>query len=293
MPKKKKMILPHIVFLGPAFVLFTIAMIIPLFLSLYYSFTDWNGISTSANFVGFENYQRIFSGKTQFTSSIRFTLLIGLAIVVLTVALGMALAALLEHPFPGSSLFRAMFFLPNTMGGVVMGYIWRFIFIMVFAAAGKVISWKIFQLPWLGTPGTAYAALIIVSVWQGAGYVMTIMIAALMGVPKELSEAARVDGAGGWTIFWKVKLPQCAPYVTVCLFWSLATTLKMFDVNVSLTKGGPYGVTTSMAQQIYTEAFGSNKYGLANAESIIFFLILLAITSVQLFFSRKQEEQMG
>ena len=287
-----KDIVPHIVFLGPGSVLFLLVVIIPFLISVYYSLTDWNGISKSADFVGLANYISIFSGKSRFVDSMWFTIWISMVIVVCTNVLGLALAALLAERFRGSDLFRAVFFLPNTMGGVVMGYIWRFIFLLVIQFLGSHLSWSVLQLPWLGTPGTAYAALIIVSVWQGAGYVMVIMIAALTGVSGDLVEAATLDGASAWKIFWRVKIPQCMPYITICLFWSIACSFKMFDVNVALTKGGPYGMTTPMALQIYYDAYNSHKYGLANAEAIIFFMIIFIVTSLQMYFTKKKERDL-
>lgn len=289
---KRRDLIPHVVFLGPASLLFLLAVVIPFAVSVFYSLTDWNGISRTFQFVGLKNYIDVLTGRSQFLQSAKFTILLGLVVVVLTNVLGVALAALLSNRFRGSDLFRAVFFLPNTMGGVVMGYIWRFLFLMVVNALGSVFSWEILQLPWLGTPGTAYAALIIVSVWQGAGYVMIIMIAALTGVPPELEEAATIDGANTWRIFWRIKIPQCMPYIVVCLFWSIATSFKMFDVNVALTKGGPYGTTTSMAQQIYNDAFTSNRYGLANAEAMVFFVIIFAVTSLQMYLTRRKEREL-
>lgn len=292
MKNKLKTSIPHLIFLGPASVLFAVAVVIPFFISIYYSFTSWNGISKSAKFIGLKNYIDIFSGQSPFLHSVGFTLILGLAIVALTTALGIALAALLTKSFRGSDLFRAVFFLPNTMGGVVMGYIWRFMFLMVIGYLSTYLSWSILKLPWLGTPGTAYAALIIVSIWQGAGYVMVIMIAALTGIPNELIEAATLDGASSWRIFWKVKIPQCMPYITVCLFWSIASSLKMFDVNVALTKGGPYGTTTSMALHIYNDAFAGNHYGLANAEAIIFFAIVFSVTFLQMYLTQRKDREL-
>lgn len=289
---KRRDLIPHVVFLGPASVLFLLAVVIPFGVSVFYSLTDWNGIGKTYQFVGLKNYIDVFTGRSQFLHSAKFTILLGLAVVVLTNVLGVALAALLSNSFRGSGLFRAVFFLPNTMGGVVMGYIWRFLFLMVVGALGTVFSWEILQLPWLGTPGTAYAALIIVSVWQGAGYVMIIMIAALTGIPQELEEAATIDGANGWRIFWRIKIPQCMPYIMVCLFWSIATSFKMFDVNVALTKGGPYGTTTSMAQQIYNDAFTANRYGLANAGAMVFFVIIFAVTFLQMYLTQRKEREL-
>lgn len=281
--------LEHIVFLGPATLLFAVVVIIPFLISIYFSLTDWNGISKTMNFIGFNNYINIFTENSRFLQAFGFTFNISFVIVALTNIIGIGLAALLINKFFGSNLFRAIFFLPNTMGGVVMGYIWRFIFLLVIQYLGITLNWAIFKLPWLGTEETAFVALVIVSVWQGVGYVMVIMIAALAGVPLELSEAAKIDGASSWRTFWKIKIPFTMPYITVCLFWTIATAFKMFDINVALTKGGPYGSTTPMALQIYYDAFNSNRYGFANAESIVFFLIIFLVTSIQLFLSRRKE----
>lgn len=285
--------IPHFVFLGPAALLFLVVVIIPFLISIYYSMTDWNGISKTVNFIGLQNYIDIFSKDSRFLEAFGFTVSISAVIVVVTNLLGIGFAALLINRFAGSDFFRAIFFLPNTMGGVVMGYIWRFIFILVIQFLGTKISWAVLQLPWLGTEATAFIALVIVSVWQGVGYVMVIMIAALSGVPADLSEAARIDGASAWKTFWKIKIPHCMPYITVCLFWTISSAFKMFDVNVALTKGGPYGSTTPMALQIYYDAFSANRYGFANAESIIFFLIIFTVTSAQMFFSRRKERVLG
>lgn len=289
MQKKYWNTLHNIAFLGPATLVFAVIVVIPFIISIYYSFTDWNGISKTMNFIGLNNYADIFSGNSRFLQAFGFTASISLAIVALTNAIGIGLAALLMNKFLGRNLFRAVFFLPNTMGGVVMGYIWRFIFLLVIQYLGSILNWAVFQLPWLGTQETAFIALVIVSVWQGVGYVMVIMIAGLTGVPQDLSETATIDGASSWKIFWKIKIPYCMSYVTVCLFWTIAMSFKMFDVNVALTKGGPYGSTTPMALQIYYDAFSANRYGFANAEAIIFFLIIFAVTSVQMFFSGRKE----
>ena len=166
------------------------------------------------------------------------------------------------------------------------------LFINGLPAIGKLLHFGPLMTPWLGTEMTAYAAIVIVSVWQGMGYVMVIMIAALTGISSELVEAAKIDGANAFQIFFKIKLPLCMPYITLCLFWTISQAFKMFDLNYSLTKGGPYGSTVSLALNIYNDAFANNKYGLATAESFVFFVIILVITSVQMYFSRKKEEEL-
>ena len=289
--KKKKIhkLLPHLVFLGPSTIIFTVIMLVPILLTFGYSFTDWNGISDKVEFVGLKNFIFIFSGKATFLDAFWFTFGIAIVIFILTNLLGIALAVALSSRIPISAWFRAIFFLPNTMGGVLLGFIWRFIFIIGFSFIGEAIGLKLFQLQWLGTFETASAGLIVVSVWQSVGYVMVIMIAGLAGVPNDLLEAAKLDGVNSWQNLIKIRLPLCMPYITICLFWTLSNALKMFDLNVALTKGGPYGSTTSMALNIYNDAFAYNKFGLATAEALIFSLIILVVTSLQMYLSRKAE----
>jgi len=199
------------------------------------------------------------------------------------------LAVALTTQLAGSSWFRAIFFLPNTMGGVILGFIWRFIFVVGFAYIGKVTSLWLFQLSWLATFKTAFMGIVIVSVWQSVGYVMVIMIAGLVGVPQDLVESATLDGANAWHNLIYVRLPLCMPYITICLFWTLSCSLKLFDLIVALTAGGPYGSTTTMALNIYRDAFVNNKFGLATAEALVFSIIILFVTGSQLYWSKKME----
>ncbi len=280
---------PDIIFLGVPALLFLFVILIPLVMSIFYSFTDWDGISKSVHLVGLYNYKQIFTGQTQFTKSIAFTAGMAAVNTIITMVAGVGLAALLTSHMPASGLFRSIFFLPNTLGGIVLGYIWRFIFLIGFTFLGKQIGWTFFQIEWLASFPTAFLALAIVSIWQSIGYVMVIMIAALVGVPASLCESARIDGANDWNIFTKIKLPYCMPYLTVCFFWVIAQSFKMFDLNTALTAGGPYGSTASMAFQIYRDAFSSNQYGLANAEGFIFFVMIFVITTFQLYLSKQKE----
>lgn len=282
----------HLLFLGPSTVIFVIVILVPFLISIRYSLTNWNGVSADADFVGLKNYISIFTGKSSFLGAFRFTFIISVFNVIFINIIGIVMAALLTKKIPFQSLFRSVFYLPNIIGGLILGFVWQFIFVRGLPVIGSMLDIAFLSKPWLGTTATAYAAIVIVSVWQGMGYVMVIMIAALAGVPKELEEAARIDGAGEVSIFFKVKLPLCMPYITLCLFWTISQAFKMFDLNYSLTKGGPYGSTVSLALNIYNDAFANNKYGLATAESLVFFVIILVITSIQMYFSRKKEEEM-
>lgn len=282
----------HILFLGPAMAAFVIVILIPFAISIGYSFTNWNGISIGADFVGLKNYIEIFSGKNNFLGSFRFTFVVALCNVLIMNLLGIFMAALLTTKIPFRNAFRVVFYLPNVIGGLILGFVWQFIFINGIPSIGAALHIDALSVAWLGSETTATLAIIIVSVWQGMGYIMVIMIAALSGVSEDLVEAAKLDGATAIQTFFRVKLPLCMPYITLCLFWTISQAFKMFDLNYSLTKGGPYGSTTSMALNIYNDAFANNKYGMATAESVVFFVIIMLITSVQMYFSRKKEAEL-
>lgn len=292
MKKKKVGFWRHLLFLGPASAAFFIAVLIPFIISMGYAFTDWNGVANEVKFVGLKNFIDIFTGKSRFLDSFWFTLKITVVNVILISVVGTLLAAALTSKIKGTGIFRVMFYLPQTIGGLILGFVWQFIFVNGFPAIAQALHLDILNQQWLGTETTAFAALVIVSVWQNAGYVMVIMIAALSGVPSEMVESAKIDGAGSIKIFFKVKLPLCISYITVCLFWTIANAFKMFDLNFSLTKGGPYGSTNSLALAIYNDAFSNNKYGLATAESMVFFVIIMVITGIQFYFTNKKEREL-
>jgi raffinose/stachyose/melibiose transport system permease protein len=279
--KGKQYLLESTIFLLPTILVLFVVVAAPFIISLYLSFTGWNGVSSVLPFVGGRNFAEIFS-KAKFFNSFWFTLRITAVIVALVNVAGIALAEALSAKPRGGNFFRAGYYLPNTLGGIVVGFIWQFIFVQGFPAIGKLSGIGLFRLQWLGTENTAFWALVIVTIWQSTGFVMLIMLAAFSGIPRDLIEAGRIDGAGYRHVLFRIKLPYCLPYISTCLFWTISLTFKMFDLNMSLTKGGPFGSTTSMSQLIYQDAFFNNRYGFATAEGLVFFLILFLITSVQM-----------
>lgn len=284
-----KKILTYLAFVGPALTFFLVIQIIPFLMGIYYSFTSWNGVSSVVEWVGLENYIKIFKNDPKFFDSFIFTTKFMLASVIISNLLGFGLALLLNAALKSRNLLRTVFFIPNVIGGLLLGFIWQFIFVKGFAAIGNLTDLSVFKLPWLGDETTAFWGIVIVFAWQISGYMMVIYIAALQGVDQTLLEAARIDGASSWTLLTKIIIPLILPAFTICFFLTISMAFKIFDLNISLTGGGPFNSTQSVAINIYQEAFQNNRYGLGTAKSILFFLVVAIFTTVQVMMTKKRE----
>lgn len=282
----------QVVFIGPSLTAFSIIILIPFIMSLYYSMVQWNGISDDVVWVGLDNFRTIFMHDKDFAHSFWFTARLTAAIVVLTNLLGFTLAYILTHGLKLRNVMRTMFFIPNVLGGLILGFIWQFIFVSSFKTIGEFTRIELFLLPWLGTEATAFWGIVIVSVWQLSGYVMVIYITGLVSVPHNLKEAAMIDGARRLHILRHILIPLVMPSVTVCLFWTISHAFKIFDLNFSLTEGGPFKSTESVAMNIYLEAFEYNRYGLGTAKALIFFIVVMAISTVQVYLTKRREVEM-
>lgn len=280
----------QLVFIGPGMIVFTIIVLIPFLLGFYFSFTEWNGLDLDkAKWIGMDNIHRIFTNDDKFWASFKFTLKFTVVTVVVTNILALILGLLLTRPMRGRNTLRTIFFLPNVIGGILLGYIWQFIFTKGFKTIGEMTGWHLFELPWLGTPETGFWGLVIVFVWQTTGYMMVIYIAAIVGVPKDLMEAATIDGATYFQTVRKVIMPLVMPAITVCLFLTTSGAFKMFDLNLSLTKGGPGTSTQSLAYNIYAEALVNNRYGLGTAKAMLFFFAVSIIAVTQVWLTKRKE----
>jgi raffinose/stachyose/melibiose transport system permease protein len=286
---KIKSILTYSAFVGPALLFFLVIQIIPFLMGLYYSFTSWNGVSSVVEWVGLENYIKIFKNDPGFVNSFLFTTKFMFAAVIISNLIGFGLALLLNAALKSRNLLRTVFFIPNVIGGLLLGFIWQFIFVKGFASIGKMTDLAFFKLPWLGDETTAFWGIVIVFAWQISGYMMVIYIAALQGVDHNLLEAARIDGASNWTLLTKIIIPLILPAFTICVFLTISMAFKIFDINISLTNGGPFNSTQSVAINIYQEAFQYNRYGLGTAKSILFFLVVAIFTTVQVVATKKRE----
>jgi len=281
--------LEQLVFVGPAFICFAVIIILPFLLGMVYSFTNWNGVSGQVTWNGIANFKQILFHDPGYMKSFWFTIRFSVAAVIITNLLAFAIAMLLTRPLKLRNTLRTVFFLPNVIGGLLLGFIWQFIFVKGFAAVGGITHIPFFNLPWLCDETTGFWGIVIVFAWQTAGYFMVIYIAALMNLPKDVMEAAEIDGAGSWQLLSRIIMPLIMPAVTVCLFLAISNSFKMFDLNLALTKGGPFRSTESVALNIYNEAFQNNRFGLGTAKAFIFFIVVAVITSIQVRITKSKE----
>ncbi|GGK34330.1 ABC transporter permease [Caldalkalibacillus thermarum] len=267
---------------------FTAVVLIPFLLGVVMTFTDWDGISTSITFKGLENYRIAFS-DSHFVDSLLLTFKYVLYTLVLTNVIAFGLALLVTSGIRGQNFFRMGFFTPNLIGGIILGFIWQFIFSRVIVYLGEALNWQIFSSSWLADPDKAFWTLVIVGVWQSSGYMMLIYIAGLMGIPKSLLEAAKIDGASKWQQLIRIKIPLMITAFTISVFLTLQRSFVVYEVNLSLTNGGPFRSTELLAMHVYNEAFLYQNFGPGQAKAFILFLVVAAIALIQVRAMKKLE----
>ena len=280
-----------LLFFFPALFIWLTTMVIPFFYGIFISFTKWDGVATNYTMVGLANYQKIFS-TNKFWLSLQRTGIYTLGTVVLSNVAGLILGLLLTSSLRGRNFFRTAIYVPNVVGGVAMGYIWQYIFNYGFTKIGQQMGIAGLSTSMLSDPVKAMVALIIVSSWQLSAYLMIIYVAGFTNVPNELVEAARVDGASAWRVFWHVRMPMIRPSITICLFLAIVRSFMVFEINLSLTDGGPFGSTEMIALRIYNTAYVSLKFGNAQAQAVVLFAIVALISVLQAYFTQRKEVQM-
>lgn len=279
--RKNRVFATDAVFIGPVLVLYTALFILPFFDGLRISLTSWDGVSNSFTFVGFKNYMNIFTTDIYFLDSLVKTFRIAILNVISTNILAMLFALALTTKFRTNNAVRAVIFTPIVMSMVVIGFVWKFLFSQVGPKIAESTGLSFMGTPWLGDADLVIYATIIVSLWQGLGYIMTIYIAGLQGIDASLIEAGSIDGCNSWQSFWKIKLPSMLPVVSVGLFLNIAGSLKIFDTIYSLTGGGP-GKSSEVAMlNLYREAFVYGHFGTGAAKAFIMTLIIILVTIVQ------------
>jgi len=268
------------IFVAPTLLAFLIAFVVPFVMGFILSFTEFTTV-TDASYVGFENYVRAFTEDASFLSSLWFTVKFSILSVITINVIAFTLALLLTKTIPGTGIFRTIFFMPNLIGGIVLGYIWQVII--------NGVLYK-FNYSITSDPTFGYWGLIILMNWQMIGYTMIIYIAGIQNISTDILEAADVDGANAFTTLRKVIIPSVMPSVTICLFLTITNSFKLFDQNLALTAGAPANRTEMVALNIYNTFYGRNGYeGIGQAKAVVFFLIVALIALAQLKFTQRKE----
>jgi len=280
------------IFTVPLILIFVTVVIIPFLIGIFYSFFEWDGIAANPKvFVGIDNFIKLFADERFLDSAwltIKFTIL---AVITVNV-LGVTFALLVTSKLRTVNMSRAMMFMPNLIGGLILGYIWQFIFSDAFKIIGETTGFDSVFYNWLLDKDYALYALVAVFTWQMAGYMMIIYIAGIQGIPNDVMEAATIDGASYWQRMKKIVFPLLMPSFTICLFLTLSFAFKIYDVNLSLTGGGPVNSTELFALHIYNEIFGYGNYGFGQAKAVIFFLVVALVTLTQVYITKKREVEM-
>ena len=274
-------------FAGPGTILFFAVVIIPFLYGLYLTLTSWDGVSSTKPFVGFENFANAFR-DTAFWAAMGRTVIYSAISVVLINIVAFALAYLVTKGIKGQNFFRAGFFVPNLIGGIVLGYIWKFVFNRAFVAIGSAIAGGTAP-SLLSTPHGAMFCLILVSVWQYAGYMMLIYVAGFMSVSADVKEAAMIDGCNSKQAMWHVTVPLMRSSFVQCIFLSITRCFVVYDVNLSLTKGEPFNSSVMAAMHVYNQAFTYKNYGLGQAEALILFVVCAIVGVTQVVIGKRGE----
>jgi len=283
-PKKREMW--YWLFLIPSIAALLFVVIIPFLVGIYYSLTNWDGVNPT-KFIGFINYKSLI-GDQLFWNAIIFTAKYAFVFIIIINIMGLGLAMLVTRVIPGKNLMRTAFYLPNLIGGLILGFIWNFIFVDVFQTIAEKTGIAWFN-GWLSTTNTGFWGIVIITAWQMAGYVMIIYIAYIENVPMELIEAAQIDGASPWQQFKNIIFPLIMPAFTINLFITLSNSFKIFDQNLSLTKGAPGNTTQMITLNIYQTAFSQDHMALGQAKAVIMFIIIAVISIAQVYYTKNKE----
>ncbi|HPJ01862.1 MAG TPA: sugar ABC transporter permease [Candidatus Limiplasma sp.] len=283
-------------FIFPCALAFVMVIIVPFFIGIYYSMTDWNGVNPVISWVGFINFQGMFS-QPQFIYSFLITLMYTAINIVFVNLVGFLLSLLATSKVRLRNLYRAGFFVPNLIGGIVLGYIWQFLFNNVIYTLGSNLGIGFLSSSLISKPATVIWAMSFVNTWQYAGYIMMIYVAAIQSISESIMEAASVDGANYFTRIRKILMPMMANAFTITIFLTLTTSFKQFDLNFSLTNGGPAlrfmgkAIRSSqlLAMDIYSTANGLNRMAEAQAKAVVFFIILVVFSLIQVYINKRRE----
>lgn len=269
--------------------IFAVVLAYPFIQGMYLTFTNWDGFSHD-KYVGFDNYVKSFADPV-FWTTLQFTFKYVIVSVITINVIAFGLALLVTSKLKSSNIFRTFLFIPNLIGGVVLGVIWQFIFNTALVSISGKMGWSLFESSWLGETNTAFWALIIVTTWQASGYMMIIYITGLISIEQDVIEAARVDGASAARTLWSIKMPLMAQAFTISIFLTLRGGFMAYDVNVALTGGGPYNTTELIAMHIFQDAFAFGNFGTGQSKAVILFIMVAAAALIQVTISKRSEVQ--
>lgn len=286
---EKKMSRQYFILVLPGFIIFTIGLILPLFLAIRYSFTSWDGMSPEKPFVGFQNYIDLWK-DSDFRNAWWFTIRFTIWNTIIQNIGALLLAVILDAGIRAKKIYRAVFFIPCLISALVVGFVWMKMFSNVLPALNDILGTE-FNFLLFGQKETVLAGLLIANNWQWIGYWMLIYLAGLQSVPADLYEAAKVDGAGVIKRFFKITIPMLAPAITICVVGITTGSLKVYDLLVSSTRGGPGRASTSVIYQTYTTAINGRQYGYGSAMSVTLVAVLLLVALIQVKGLKKKEVQ--
>lgn len=269
-------------FLMPILVVFVVLSAVPLAQTVYYSFTDFNGIQQHPNFVGFENYRQVFTDPSLLVG-LGYTILFAVATTLITTALAIPLAVALNSKFYGRSFARSMFFFLGVPSLIVLGLVWQYILSPLKTGAfnSVLVQMGLDSVPWLSDGNLARICVIFVAIWAAVGWHATLYLAYLQAIPKDLYEQASVDGANAWQKFVHITLPQLIPGIVVSTFLLITNGLKVYDLPYGMTKGGPGYATNTITQSIIVQGISQSKYGLGSALAVLFTFACLVVVLAQ------------
>ncbi len=267
--------------------IFFIVLALPFGQGFFLTFTDWDGFEYTS-FEGISNYTKSFQDP-EFWTTLVFTLKFVVVSLVAVNAVAFGLALLVTAKLRSRNIFRTFFFVPNLIGGVVLGVIWQFIFNTALVSISSKMGWSLFESSWLGETNTAFWALIIVTVWQSSGYMMIIYITGLVSIEQDVLEAARVDGASAARTLWSIKMPLMAQAFTISLFLTLRGGFMAYDVNVALTGGGPFRTTELISMHIFQDAFAFGNFGTGQSKAVLMFIMVAVAALIQVTVSKRVE----
>ncbi|MDO4276087.1 MAG: sugar ABC transporter permease [Eubacteriales bacterium] len=286
---EKRMVRQYLVLVLPGMIIFTVGLIVPLFLSFRYSLTSWDGMTAEKIFVGIENYVKLFKDK-EFLDAWWFTIKFTVGNTIIQNVLALLFAVALDSGIRAQKLYRTALFVPCLISAVVVGFIWLKMFSNVLPAVNDFLGTN-FNFLLFGKAETVLGGLLIANNWQWVGYWMLIYLAGLQSVPSELYEAAKVDGANAIHRFFNVTIPMLAPAITICVVGITTGSLKVYDLLVASTKGGPGRASTSVIYKTYTTAINGRQYGYGSAMTVTLVIALLLVALIQVKGLRKKEVQ--